>query len=187
MERLLNLYPNGFEIITVNIHAGTTSLERRWPPERFIEVCRSLLAKGAPTRFVFIGTVGERDYVEKALAMEIIVKANAFNAAGLLSIGELVALLDRSSLLLTNDSGPMHIASAVGTRVVALFGPESPAFYGPSLRSCRPIYKAIECSPCLNAYDAKLFVCPYNARCMKEISVQEVLSAIETFRPLLAT
>jgi len=187
MERALNLQSNGFEIIVVNINAGSTSLERRWPPGRFIEVCRALLAERPGVRFVFTGSIEERGYVEEALRHDVGVQHNSINAAGLLSLGELIALLERSSLLLTNDSGPMHIAAAMGRPVVALFGPESPAFYGPSAQSSLTIYKAISCSPCLNAYNAKLFVCPFDARCMKEISIAEVLAAVRSLRPALVT
>jgi ADP-heptose:LPS heptosyltransferase len=70
----------------------------------------------------------------------------------------------------------MHIAAAVGTPVVGLFGPESPKFYG-SHGDVANVYKAIACSPCLNFYNAKLFTCPFNARCMQEISTTEVLAA----------
>jgi heptosyltransferase-2 len=115
------------------------------------------------------------------------VRRNSFNAAGLLSLGELIALLQRSTLILTNDSGPMHIAAALGRPVVALFGPESPALYGPPAGATRTIYKAVSCSPCLNVYNAKLFVCPYHARCMKEISTTDVLDAIRSLRPVLTT
>jgi ADP-heptose:LPS heptosyltransferase len=74
----------------------------------------------------------------------------------------------------------MHIAGAVGTPVVALFGPESPVLYGPP-GDARVMYKSLSCSPCLTVYNAKQFVCPFNARCMKEIGVEEVASAAGEF------
>jgi len=60
---------------------------------------------------------------------------------------------------------------------VALFGPESPAFYGP-LGESVSLYSGIFCSPCLNIYAAKRFVCPYNARCMDLITVSDVADAL---------
>ncbi len=185
MEQKLGLATNGFDVITININAGTTSLERRWQPQRFIEVVQRLASQNAARRFFFIGNAQEHGYIQEVLSKSPEAKSYATNCAGLLSVGELIALLRRSSFLLTNDSGPMHLASATGTKVVALFGPESPQFYGP-LGDVRVVYKGIECSPCLNIYNAKLFVCPYNARCMKEISVDEVLNAIRSLEGMSA-
>ncbi|MEK7250504.1 MAG: glycosyltransferase family 9 protein [Bacteroidota bacterium] len=185
MERKLGLATNGIEVIAVNINAGPTSWERRWQPEYFIEVGRHLVRQNSARKLFFIGSADEHAYIDETLTKFPELKPYATNCAGILSVGELIALLRRSSFLLTNDSGPMHLASATGTKVVALFGPESPQFYGP-LGDVRVVYKGIECSPCLNMYNAKLFVCPYNARCMKEISVDEVLNAIRSLEGLSA-
>ena len=122
--------------------------------------------------------------VDEALGREPGLAAHAVNCAGLLSLDEFIALLERSSLFLTSDSGPMHIAASVGTPLVALFGPEAPRSYGP-LGDSHVIYKGISCSPCLNIYNAKLFVCPYHARCMNEILTREVVSAVRQLLPAL--
>lgn len=168
---------NGGENIAININAGPASLERRWPADRFMEVVHALHSANPARRFFLIGNHDEREYVGEAIRRSRIPGTMMLNCAGMLSIGELIALFEQCNLLLTNDSGPMHIAAAVGTPVVALFGPESPQFYGPA-GNARVVYKAIECSPCLNMYNAKMFVCPYHARCMREISVGEVLVAV---------
>ena len=183
MERKLQLGSNGVEIICVNINAGPTSLQRRWEPRRFAEVLLQMLVENRTRRFHLIGNSEEREYVQKFLDVNPRLADSAINCAGLLTIGELIALLRRCSLLLTNDSGPMHIATSTGTPVVALFGPESPHLYGP-LGNARVAYKGISCSPCLNIYNAKLFVCPYNARCMKEISTNEVVTAARSLLPV---
>ena len=177
METKLSLAANGFEVITININAGPTSLERRWDSERFMGVVHKLLDEQPNRRFFFIGSKEERSYISSVLNAHASIASRTVNCAGQLSLGELIALLQRSTFLLTNDSGPMHLASAVGTNIIALFGPESPHFYGP-VGNAQIVYKGIECSPCLNVYNAKLFKCPYNARCMDEISVQDVLAAI---------
>ncbi len=178
MERKLKLGSKGVEAVIVNINAGTTSLDRRWMPERFMGVVDQMVKANPSRRFYFIGSEDERTYVSTSLTMSPTLADCTVNCAGELTLGELIALLKRATILLTNDSGPMHIASATGTPTVALFGPESPRFYGPG-SSVRVIYKAISCSPCLNVYDAKLFVCPYNARCMREIFVEEVVAAVD--------
>ncbi len=60
---------------------------------------------------------------------------------------------------------------------MAMYGPESPEFYGLIGTRTRAIYRRIECSPCMNVYDAKTFACPFNARCMEQIGVDEVVAA----------
>jgi ADP-heptose:LPS heptosyltransferase len=168
------------QVVAVNINAGRTSLERRWPPDRFIQVVRALSAAGPQRRFTFIGSEDERSYVASALAAAPDLAERVANCAGQLTLGGLIALLERSALLVTNDSGPMHVASAVGTPVVALFGPESPSLYAPSGKVVI-IDKHAPCSPCLTVYNAKQFVCPFDARCMKEIAVAEVVAAASSF------
>lgn len=179
MRRKLGLGTNGVECIAVNINAGTASLERRWPADRFLELITHLHEEVPARRFFFTGSADERSYVQAEIERRADVAAFAVNCAGLLTLGEFIALLRHCRLFITNDSGPMHVASAVGLPVVALFGPESPQFYGP-LAHARVVYKQLPCSPCLNVYNAKLFVCPYDARCMKELSVEEVLSAVQS-------
>lgn len=179
MRRKLSLGANGAECIAVNINAGATSLERRWPPERFLELVARMHEENPSRLFFFTGSGDERPYVHAALTRRAAFAEFTVNCAGLLTLGEFIALLRRCTLFITNDSGPMHIAAAVGTPLVALFGPEAPHFYGP-LADARVVYKQLSCSPCLNVYNAKLFVCPFDARCMKELSVDEVLAAIRT-------
>ncbi len=178
----LGLEAGDVDVITMNINAGKTSLERRWEPANFAAVAKALLADSPQRRFFLIGSADERPYNDALLRDHPHLAPWLKNCAGQLTYGELIALLQRSSVIITNDSGPMHLAAACGTPIVALFGPEAPEFYGPR-GSARLLYKGIECSPCLNIYNAKIFVCPYDARCMKEITVPEVLLALQSFHP----
>ncbi len=179
IRRKLRLGTNGVECIGVNINAGATSLERRWPRDRFLELVARLHHDNPARRFFFTGSSDERPYVQAAMESRPEVASYIVNCAGLLTLGEFLALLRHCRLFITNDSGPMHIAAAAGTPLVALFGPESPQFYGP-LANVRVLYKQLPCSPCLNLYNAKLFMCPYEARCMKELSVDEVEQAVQS-------
>ncbi len=176
MRTKLEVVQSAEEIICVNVNAGVTSLERRWALPRFAELIGSLASQAPQRRFILVGDTDERDYTELLFSHGIFLRGVTTNCAGLLSLGELIALFQKARILITNDSGPMHIAAAVGTPVLALFGPESPKFYG-SPGPVKNIYKGITCSPCLNFYNAKLFVCPFDARCMQEISPSEVLAA----------
>jgi heptosyltransferase-2 len=97
----------------------------------------------------------------------------------MLSIGELCEFFRRCDLLISNDSGPVHLAAALGLRTVALFGPETPSFYGPLSTAAVTVAKPIPCSPCMNVYAAKTFKCPYDAACMKAITVEDVKLVVE--------
>jgi ADP-heptose:LPS heptosyltransferase len=178
LDRLPGGMPADAEVIVVNINAGETSLDRRWPADRFMEVIRRTAVERPGARFFFTGLPAERAYVAEALSGQQAPGDRIVNCAGELSVSGLIALFERANLLLTNDSGPMHLAAAVGTPVVALFGPESPKLYGPAGRA-RVIYRALPCSPCLTMYNAKMFTCPYGRRCMQEISVEEVTAAMD--------
>jgi ADP-heptose:LPS heptosyltransferase len=183
LEKMFPRICGGAPIVAVNINAGEAAPERRWAPARFLAAARALSADLPETLFCFTGSAPERRYVEQALALDPVVAARSLNCAGLLTLGGLLALLERSIVFLTNDSGPMHLAGTLGTPTVALFGPESPTFYGPP-GEVKVIYHGLPCSPCLNLYKAKITGCPYNAACMSAISVTEVIAAV---REVLAT
>jgi lipopolysaccharide heptosyltransferase I len=104
---------------------------KRWPAERFAEAARRLAEEAPPGRGVRIIVVGTEE--DRPLAQGICARVGeqALDWTGRTSLVELAALLHRSALLLTNDSGPMHLAAALGTPVVAVFGPTNPGRTGP--------------------------------------------------------
>jgi heptosyltransferase-2 len=100
------------------------------------------------------------------------------SAAGVLSLRAAAAVLERARVLVTNDSAPLHLAGAVGTRTVAIFGPTVPAFgFGPRGPDDRVVQRAgLECRPCSRHGPP---VCPLgHHRCMNEITVEQVLEAV---------
>lgn len=166
-------------IITVNANASDLSSERKWPKENFIELINHIAEKKKKARIVLVGSKGEAGYVKQIYeSISDGARLKAINLAGALDIEEFIALLKKSSLLITNDSGPLHIASALGTPTVSFFGPESPSFYGPTGKNDTVFYAGIYCSPCLNVYNAKTAMCNGDNRCMKEIAVSEVVAAM---------
>jgi ADP-heptose:LPS heptosyltransferase len=88
-------------------------------------------------------------------------------------------LLRAAALLVTNDSGPLHLADALGTPTVSFFGPETPTLYGPRGPRNTVLYRAIDCSPCISIYNAKTVRCMRSApECLSGITVDEALAAV---------
>ncbi|MFA4030232.1 MAG: hypothetical protein GDYSWBUE_001856 [Candidatus Fervidibacterota bacterium] len=173
-EHVLKL-PRPF--IVVNPNAGEMALQRRWFGERFRELMIRLLNAYPNIHICVIGAPKEASYVRHVLT-GIEEHERIHNLVGKLNLHELCMLLDEALLLVTNDSGPMHIAAALGTPCVAIFGPESPSHYAPIGDQHQVIYKALPCSPCLNPYDGKMFACPFEMACMRLISVDEVFDSV---------
>jgi ADP-heptose:LPS heptosyltransferase len=166
-----NGFQKGLPLVVLNVNAGELSIERRWPKEHFAELAKRLLRK-FEIQVVFIGIDEDRPYVQEVLK-EIDEKERILNLSGVLSLQQLFALFERSVLLITNDGGPLHLASLVGTPTIALFGPESPTLYAPVGSEIVIFYKDLYCSPCLSVYNSKTTECTNN-RCMQSISVDEV-------------
>ncbi len=169
--------------VIVNPNAGDMALERRWPQEQVAELLKHLCAQ-RKVNVVVTGSKAECEYVESVVnasgAAQRIV-----NLAGRISVLEFVALLQHAALCVTNDSGPLHIASAAGTSTVALFGPETPILYGP-LRSREEQrhavhYSKLACSPCMFVHDNKVLSCWFaQAKCMTAITPSAVLASIDS-------
>jgi lipopolysaccharide heptosyltransferase II len=142
---------------------------KRWPAERFANVIQQVSA-GRACEWCVVGV--ERD----APIAEEIARASGVevrNLAGKTSVAELIALLKSCTLLLTNDTGTMHLAALLGVPVVAIFGSTEPALTGPLGEGHRVLRHHVECSPCF------LRECPIDFRCMKAIEPAEVVAAIE--------
>ncbi len=156
------------EQILVGINPGAAyGSAKCWLPERFRAVTERLLEDPRIT-VVYFGDPAGRPLVDDICQG---LGARVINLAGKTSIRELLALMQACAVLLTNDSGPMHIASALGVPLVALFGSTSDVRTGPYGGGI-VIHKRVECSPCYKR------ICPIDFRCMKRIEVDEVYAAI---------
>jgi ADP-heptose:LPS heptosyltransferase len=102
--------------------------------------------------------------------------------AGETSLRELLVLYSLSSLLVTNDSGPGHFASMTEIPTLVLFGPETPALFGPLGERVEVIWKGLACSPCVNPFNHRFSPCNNNL-CMQHISVDEVFAKARTMLP----
>ena len=90
----------------------------------------------------------------------------------------LVGLLSRATVLVSNDTGPVHLASALSVPVLALFGPNTPVLYGPLSPGSRAFFRALPCSPCLTTESYRSSPCRIHT-CMASLSTGEVVAALE--------
>jgi heptosyltransferase II len=146
---------------------------KRWPVEKFIAAAKEIQQR---TNCVWLLFGGRNDAaLTKQIESAIGNRQSAINLAGQTSLRELMALLKLCRVLLTNDTGPMHVAAALGTPVVVPFGSTSPELTGPGLPgdAHQHLLKSdAPCSPCF------LRECPIDFRCMKEISVERVVAVV---------
>jgi heptosyltransferase-2 len=156
--------------LIVGINPGAAyGTAKCWLPERFNEVTWKLL-QDPEVRILYFGdnsTVSLIQNICKDMPERVV------NLAGKTSLRELIALISLASAILTNDSGPMHIASALHIPVIALFGSTNSVKTGPYSSKGKVIHKQVSCSPCYRR------VCPIDFRCMKEIGVEEVYQALK--------
>ncbi len=167
-RRLLNGYgiAPGDRLVAVN-PGSVYGSAKRWPAERFATVADGL-ADSSGARIILVGSSGERPILAQVADR---MRRPALNLGGQSDLTTLVGLLERAHLLVSNDTGAMHIAAAVGTPVVAVFGPTDAAATGPLGPGSRIVQEPVPCSPCL------LRECPIDHRCMTRITVDQVLRA----------
>jgi ADP-heptose:LPS heptosyltransferase len=168
----------GEEFIVVNPNASDLLLERRWPVDYVVRAVEKLTSLGL--RIAFVGSRGEAEYVSgiikqlSADAQKLVV-----NTAGLLNLGELLSLLKTANCVLTNDTGPMHMAIALDRPTVCLFGPVSPEHYGHFGDNVIMLYAPVFCSPCVHEIDEP--PCNGNNVCMQRLSPELVVDSVLRF------
>lgn len=154
--------------ILIGINPGAAyGSAKCYPPERFHALAQRLLDENERHVILFFGNLGQAEMI-KGICKGL--PERAINLSGCTSIRELMSLIKLCELFLTNDSGPMHIADALGTELIALFGSTNPKKTGP-YRQMNIIQKDVECSPCYRR------TCPIDFRCMTRIEVDEVFDA----------
>lgn len=143
---------------------------KRWLPERFAESACTLAAR-LNAMVALHGSASERELCEAVKALISARGIRAVNYAGRTTLEEFIERAAASVLFLSNDSGAMHIASALGVPTVAIFGATNPVTTGPAGRLSRIVRQPVDCSPCL------LRECPIDHRCMTSIPHETVSQA----------
>jgi len=140
---------------------------KRWFPERFAAVA-DRLSEEFGLRVVLTGGPGEAEIGNDiAVAMKNI----PLNLIGHTSVRQMMAVLSLCRIMVTNDSGPMHVGAALGVPIVAVFGPTDHTTTSPLAETCRIVRREADCAPCL------LRQCPTDHRCMESVAVEDVLVA----------
>ena len=162
----------GTPLLAVNPGA-TFGSAKRWYPDRFAAVADALSEEwGAST--VLLGSVAEAPLARE---IESAMRAAPVNLAGKTTVREMMALVSRSSFLITNDSGPMHIGAALGVPLVAIFGPTDWRRTSPWTERARIVRVEVDCSPCM------LRECDRGHECMLGVTAAMVIDAARDLLP----
>lgn len=140
----------------IGMHASGGRAIKQWPARRFGEVAKRLLLEHEDATLLLTGTPGDRAMVDEALAViredprlaNSDARARIIDVTGEVELTMLAALLERCALYVTGDTGPMHLAAAVGAPIVCVFGPSAPARYAPISTEHRLVRIDLPCAPC---------------------------------------
>lgn len=154
--------------MVIGINPTATWQTKRWPIENFSKLIDGL-SKRIDCKLIITGTKEDMPLINK---LNSALKAKPVLAAGQTNLGQLIALINRFSLLITNDGSPMHIASILKKPFIAIFGPTDTVRFGAyeDYRDAVILDKKIDCSPCFKKKCRSL-------KCLKSISPEEVLEA----------
>lgn len=155
--------------ILIGLQAGAATPYKMWPGEKFIELGKRLVQMNPDIRILLVGSPREK---KLCASVARAIGERAYSVAGEVSLKALRGLIEKMSLLVTNDTGAMHMAIALKTKTVSIFCPTSPGGVGPiqDLQLHRVVYKDKPCSPCVTKKCMRPF-------CMDMIQVDEVYDA----------
>jgi len=157
----------------INPNCSDLREERRWAMVNYQQLIHRLLDKFTSHQIRLIGSKAEMSYVARLVSG--IQNPRLIDISGKTSVPELISTIKGADLVITNDTGPMHLSIAVDTRTVALFGPADPGQYFLTSNTYI-IFKGVFCSPCVHEFEIP--PCNGDNQCMKQITVDEVLEAI---------
>ncbi len=154
----------------IAVHPGARYWFKRWPAERFARLIDYVQGK-LGVKVVLLGGSQDREIAEAILGQ---IGTGARSLVGRLGLLEMAWLLRLAALFVGNDSGPMHVAAAMGTPVVGLFGPSDPTVWGPDGQGHVTISKGIDCRPCFPRGCQR-----GEANCMGQIELDDVIPLVE--------
>ena len=158
----------------VGVHVSGGRAIKQWPPVRFAEVARRLVDSAGAT-IVLTGAAVDRPMVE--IIKSALPSPRVVDLAGHLDLLTLAAIIERLDMLVTGDTGPMHMAVAAGTAVVAVFGPSDPRRYAPRGPFDRVVRVDLPCSPCNRIRLPPTRCVGHTPDCLESVHVDDVSSA----------
>jgi len=163
--------------ILIGIHpgCGINNPQRKWPKEKFAKLA-DFLIEDYKARIFFTGSNSEKKLIGEIQSM---MKNNSLDTSGMLNLRELSEIISRCRIFFSNDTGPLHLASAMKIPVAAFFGPNTPLLYGPLGKNNLIFYKNLPCSPCTTNFNEKTTKCKH-FKCIKNITLKEVLDKIKS-------
>jgi ADP-heptose:LPS heptosyltransferase len=166
--------------ILLGVHIGSSenAQVRRWPPEYFIELMNILNRKAKNLVFVITGVKSER--ATAASIVGKVQKGNCYNSCGVFSLKDLIFFIKNCDFFISNDTGPIHFAAALGVRCVGFYGPNTPLLYGPYGKKHLIFYNKIACSPCISNFNTKSTSCR-KARCIESIKPLKVAQKMTNY------
>jgi len=168
-------------IVGIAPGAAESAKSRMWPKERFAKLSDILIEK-YKAKIIFMGNKDETELIKKIVEL-MENKKGVINFAGKVNLRQLFYLIERCNLVVSNDTGPMHVAAAQRVKAIGLFGPNLPVRWKPYGKGNVALYKKQECSPCINVHLGQVPECKWKGRdyqkCMKAITVEDVLRAVE--------
>jgi heptosyltransferase-2/heptosyltransferase-3 len=165
----------GLEQDFITLNTGGSWETKRWPAEYFAKLADNLIARGE--KILFVGGPSDNERVKHVLDMtDADKREKTFNLSGKTTLIELAAVLKKSKLMISGDTGPVHVAAAVGTNTAAIFGPSDEEKYAPKGKGKNILIKNVDldCRPCGE------HECPLEHHlCMRDIAPDELITKLE--------
>lgn len=188
-RKFMERFDLGSGQLAVLMHIGTSTnfQERRWLPERYAALADRLV-ECWNAKIFFTGLPEESGLIEETLRY-LHHAEKTIDLGGRLAFKDYFGLIAASDLVISADTAAVHLASAVSTPVVGLYGPNTPLLYGPWGLNSLSVYKKFECSPCITNFNAKIHACRHadgRGACMAAITSDAVFEALQEQFPDLA-
>lgn len=175
VNKLLNELRVNRPIVGICAGAAESAKSRMWARDRFAELADRLVEQRRAS-IVFTGTLPEKELNDEIIS-RMKYKNNAFNLAGKLSLRQLFAFCTLCKVFVSNDTGPMHVAAAMGTKTVGLFCPNTPVRFAPYGSRNASVFKPVFPEPCINVHKGEVPDCEGHNH-MSNIQVDDVLNAV---------
>jgi ADP-heptose:LPS heptosyltransferase len=168
-------------VVAMHLGVGPSAQYRRWPVERFVSLANAIVEAQSGVIFILTGAKSEQSLIEDFRRQ---FSGRSIDASNIGGLEHTAILLRRCDLLITNDTGVMHLGAAIGSPTVGLFGASNPAWWAPVGQRATYVYPTRQpCSPCINSYRRHIpetCTATQESACMWDITVEDVMNAART-------